>query len=82
MTSDRDYINGFTLIELLVVVGIIGILVAIALPQFASYNARGFDSRAKSDLRNVATAQEHTLSTTRRFVRVAMRVVSLHLIAF
>ena len=31
---------------------------AIALPQFASYNARGFDSRAKSDLRNVATAQE------------------------
>lgn len=64
--------KGFTLIELLVVVAIIGILAAIAIPQFAEYRQRGFDSRAKSDLRNVATAEEAYFADTESYLSCAL----------
>lgn len=50
--------RGFTLIELLVAMTIVAILSAIAIPQFAQYRARAFDTRAVSDLRNSALAEE------------------------
>lgn len=50
--------EGFTLIELLVVIAIIGILAAIAIPQFAAYRKRGYTAQVWSDLRNAGTAQE------------------------
>jgi prepilin-type N-terminal cleavage/methylation domain-containing protein len=50
--------SGFTLLELLVVVSIVGILASIAIPQYASYRARAYDSIIESQVRHVATGQE------------------------
>jgi type IV pilus assembly protein PilA len=54
----RNRTSGFTLIELLIVVVIIGLLAAIALPKFGFTKERAYVSTMKSDLRNLATAQE------------------------
>jgi prepilin-type N-terminal cleavage/methylation domain-containing protein len=54
--------KGFTLIELLIVVVIIGILAAIAIPKFANTKEKAYVASMKSDLRNLATAEESYFS--------------------
>ena len=54
----RKNSKGFTLIELMIVIAIIGILAAIAIPQFTSYRQRGYNASMQSDIRNAATADE------------------------
>jgi type IV pilus assembly protein PilA len=59
--------RGFTLIELMIVIAIIGILAAIAIPQFASYRRRGYNSAAKADLKNLATCEEAYFTDAYRY---------------
>lgn len=48
--------KGFTLIELMIVIAIIGILAAIAIPQFVAYRQKGYNTKAKGELKSFYTA--------------------------
>ncbi len=59
--------KGFTLIELLIVVAIIGILAAIAIPQFSAYRAKAYNSSAQSDLKNLKTGMEAFMADNQQY---------------
>jgi len=60
--------KGFTLIELMIVVGIIGILVAIAAPNFSRYQSKARQSEAKIALAAIYGAEKSFYSEYSSYV--------------
>ena len=59
--------HGFTMVELLIVVTVIAVLAAIAIPQFAAYRARSYNTSALSDLRNLKIMMESHYSEVKEY---------------
>ncbi len=53
----RDH-RGFTLIEVLVVIVLVGVLAGLAITQYATFRARGYDATVAAAVRGVATGEE------------------------
>ncbi|HVP28415.1 MAG TPA: prepilin-type N-terminal cleavage/methylation domain-containing protein [Myxococcota bacterium] len=71
MTKIHNRRGGFTLIELMIVVAIIGILAAIAIPNFLRFQLRSKTGEAKTNLAAIRTAEEGYLAEYNQFVQAA-----------
>lgn len=63
---------GFTLLEILIVIIIVGILVAISIFRAGGAKQSALDASAKSDLRNMMTAQENYFTSTNAYVATSV----------
>ena len=61
--------KGFTLIELMIVIAIIGILAAIAVPQFSAYRIRAYNTSAISDIKNLQISEATFMGDWQTFGR-------------
>ena len=68
----RMVTKGFTLIELMIVVAIIGILAAIAVPNFVKFQCRSKQSEAKTNLKGIYVAEESYRAENDTYVGVSI----------
>ena len=61
--------KGFTLIELMIVVAIIGILAAIAIPNFLRFQLKAKSSEGKANIAAIRTAEESYHAEFGNYVR-------------